>query len=218
MNCLLVAATVGEIAPFLDHYRNSNKSHFVDFDIDILITGVGLTATSYQLTRHFCIKKPDLAVQAGIGGSFDKRFLPGSVVAIKKDTIADEMVIESKKLLTKFDLKLAPPNQFPYSKGWLANPYKNMLKRTGLKAATAISINQVSTDSSMIKLYQKKFKPGVESMEGAAFHYCSLMANVPFLQIRGISNRIGERDKKNWKMKDSIYNLNQVLVKLFENL
>ena len=191
---------------------------FVDIDIDVLVTGVGLTTTTYQLTRHFCIKKPDLAIQVGIAGSFDKGMTPGSVVAIKKDTIADEMVIESRKLKTKFDLKLASPNLFPYTKGWLENPYKNMMKRTGLKPVTSISINQISTESSLIKLYEKKFKPTVESMEGAAFHYCCLMANVPFLQIRGISNYIGERDKKKWKIKDSVHNLNLVLVKLFENL
>ena len=92
------------------------------------------------------------------------------------------------------------------------------MKRTGLKPVTSISINQISTESSLIKLYEKKFKPTVESMEGAAFHYCCLMANVPFLQIRGISNYIGERNKKKWKIKDSVHNLNLVLVKLFENL
>ena len=218
MNCLLVAATAGEIAPFLEHYRNSDKSLFVDVNIDVLITGIGLTATSYHLTRHFCLKKPDLVIQAGIAGSFDKRISLGTVMTVKKDAIADEMVLESKKLKTKFDLNLASPHQFPYTKGWLENPYKKMLKRIGLKSATSISVNQISTDKQTIKLYEKKFNPVLESMEGAAFHYCCLMSNVPFLQIRGVSNYISERDKKKWKTKESISNLNLVLIKLFENL
>ncbi len=218
MNCLLVAATAGEIGSFLDHYRNSEKAAFVDFDIDVLITGAGLTATTYQLTRHFCLKKPDLVIQAGLAGCFDKKILPGTVLVVKKDVVADEMVIEAGKLKTVFDLKLAMPDQFPFSKGWLENPYKKMLKRAKLKAVAGISVNQISTSRDMIRLYEKNFKPSIESMEGAALHYCCLMAHVPFLQIRSVSNYIGERNKQKWQLKESVANLNQELIRLFENL
>ena len=68
MNCLLVAATAKEITPFLDHYRNGNNKP----DIDILITGIGLTAATYALVKQIDIKKPDLVIQAGIAGCFDK--------------------------------------------------------------------------------------------------------------------------------------------------
>jgi futalosine hydrolase len=218
MNCLLVAATATEISPFLDHYRNSDKTAFIDFNIDVLITGVGLTATTYQLTRYLNLKRPDLVIQAGLAGCFDKKIPLGTVLAVKKEAIADQSVIESKKLKTIFDLKLASAKQYPYKKGWLENPNKGTLKRSFLKNVTAISVNHVTSNKQMIQQYEEKFKPVVESMEGAAFHYCCLMENIPFLQLRSISNYVGERNKKNWKLKESITNLNLVLVRLFENL
>ena len=141
----------------------------------------------------------------------------GAVVAIKQDTIADQSVVEIKKLRTLFDLKLVPHSQYPYKNGWLINLDKNSLKQTGLKTVNGISVNQISTSKEIIKFYRDEFSPVTESMEGAALHYVCLMENVPFLQIRSISNYIGERNKKKWDMKDSIYNLNQSLVRIINN-
>ena len=62
------------------------------------------------------------------------------------------------------------------------------------------------------------FEPVTESMEGAALHYVCLMENIPFVQIRSISNYIGERNKKKWNMMDSINNLNIELIKLLKML
>jgi futalosine hydrolase len=218
MNCLLVAATAKEIALFLDHYRNSNKAAFVDIQVDVLIGGIGLTATTYSLMRQFRLKKPDLVIQAGIAGCFDKKVPLGSVLAVKQDVIADESVIEGKKFNTLFDLKLVPQNQPPYKKGWLVNPDNGIIKRNRYKAVRAISVNQVSTNKQMIGLYEKKFKPTIESMEGAALHYVCLMEKLPFLQLRSVSNYIGERNKTKWNFKDSIGNLNKELIRLFESL
>jgi futalosine hydrolase len=223
MNCLLVAATAREIAGFLEHYRNSDKPSFVDIHIDVLISGIGLTATTYSLTRQFTLKKPDLVIQAGIAGCFDKKIPLGTVVGVKQDTIADESVIAStatgrKKLQTLFDMKLVSPNQAPYTKGWLVNPDDGIMKRNKIKAVKAISVNQITTSKQMIGLYEETFRPVVESMEGAALHYVCLSEKIPFLQLRSISNYIGERNKSKWNMKDSIANLNKELIRLLESL
>lgn len=223
MNCLLVAATAKEISLFLDHYRNSNKSAFVDIQVDVLISGIGLTATTYSLMRQFRIKKPDLVIQAGIAGCFDKKVPLGSIVAVKQDTVADESVvvpiaIGRKMLKTLFDLKLVPQDQPPYKKGWLVNPNDGIFRRNRYKAVKAISVNQISTNKQMIGFYEKTFRPTIESMEGAALHYVCLMEKVPFLQLRSISNYIGERNKTKWNLKDSIGNLNKELIRLFESL
>jgi futalosine hydrolase len=217
MNCLLIAATAKEIAPFLKYYGNAQKKISADLNIDILITGIGLTATAYHLTKQFQIKRPDFVIQAGVAGCFDTQLPLGSVIAIKQDTIADESVIEMKKLKTLFDLKLLPQNQFPFTKGWLVNK-TTLLKKSKLTAEKGISVNQISTSKEMIRFYRNEFNPVAESMEGAALHYVCLMEKIPFLQIRSISNYIGERNKKNWNMKQSILNLNDELIRIIEKL
>jgi futalosine hydrolase len=213
--CLLVAATALEIAPFLEHYRNQPDFPAGDLHPDVLISGVGLAATTYSLTRYISVRRPDFIIQAGIGGSFDPAFPPGTVVAISRDTIADQGVVEKGELKTIFDLQLAPSNQAPYSRGWLVNK-NEILKKIRLKKVIGISVNAVSTTSKTLSMYGNKFKPVIESMEGAALHYVGIMENIPFLQLRSISNLAGERDKSKWHLKQSIINLNNELINLFE--
>ena len=205
-NILVVAATAKEINPFIELTRTADINN-----ADILISGIGLTASTYHLAKQLALKKYDLVIQAGVAGSFDRRIPPGAVVAIKQDAIADQSVIELQKLRTLFDLKLVPQDQYPYKKGWLINPNKEVLKKTKLKIVKGISVNQISTSRQMIEFYRDVFDPVTESMEGAALHYVCLMENVPFVQIRSISNYIGERNKKKWDMMDSITNLNNKL-------
>jgi futalosine hydrolase len=214
MNCLLIAATVKEIEPFLEQM----SGHTSSAKTDVLITGIGLTATAYHLTKQLQLKKYDLVIQAGVAGCFDRKLPLGSVVAIKQDSIADQSVIELKQLKTLFDLKLVPNNQFPYKNTWLINPDKELLKKTKLKSVKGISVNEITTSKAKINFYNSSFNAIAESMEGAALHYTCLMEHVPFLQLRSMSNYIGERNKKNWNMQSSIINLNKELIQLIENL
>lgn len=211
-NLLVVAATAKEISPFIELARAGNFTN-----TDLLISGIGLAASTYHLTKQLSVKKYDLVIQAGVGGCFDSTIGLGEVVAIKQDTIADQSVVELEKLKTLFDLKLVPQDQYPFKKGWLINPGRAIIKASKLKAVRGITVNQISTSKQMIKFYRDVFDPVTESMEGAALHFACLMENVPFLQIRSISNYIGERNKKKWNMMDSIINLNEALVRVINN-
>jgi len=215
MHILIIAATPIEITPFLEHLRNNECPQ--EHQYDVLITGIGLTATTWSLTRQLLLKKPDLVIQAGVGGCFDRSIPTGTVMVIKQEAIADQSVIELNALKTMFDLNLVPENQYPFSKGWLVNKHE-LLKKTRLKKVKGISVNEITTDQKKVKFYSSRFAPVVESMEGAALHYVCLMENVPFIQLRAVSNYIAERNKKNWNMKTSIINLNTELIRLIEKI
>lgn len=210
MNCLLATATAKEIAPFLRHYRTSDNPA----NMDILVTGIGLTTATYSLTRQIHIKRPDVIVQAGISGCFDKNIPLGSVVVIKQDAFADVGVMESNKLKTVFDMGLVKYNQFPFRRGVLVNPHKFLLRQSGLKGVNAVSVNHITTGKKMAELYQFKFQPVIESMEGAALHYVCLRERIPFIQVRSISNYIGERNKSKWNLRDAVFNLNNEIIRL----
>lgn len=55
-------------------------------------------------------------------------------------------------------------------------------------------------------------------MEGASLHYVCREANIPFIQMRAISNYIGERNKAKWKMKEALEALNDTLLKYLDKL
>lgn len=215
-NILLIAATAREITPFIELMRSDAKQ-FKNRNVDLLISGIGLTASTYHLLRQLKLKKYDIVIQAGVAGCFDLSVPLGTVVAIKQEAIADQSVIELQRLKTIFDLKLVPQDQQPYKKGWLKNPNTGLLKFSGLKIIKGISVNQISTSKKIIDFYKERFDPVTESMEGAALHYVCLMEKIPFIQIRSISNYIGERNKKNWDLNKSVKNLNKALTKLINN-
>jgi len=215
-NCLLVSATAIEISPLLEKMRTDSR--FPDScNLDILISGIGLTASTYSITRQLAIRRPDWVIQAGVGGCFDRRVPLGAVVSVKKEAIADQSVIELKQLKSLFDLKLVPHDQPPFIKGWLVNN-NTLLKKTRLKQVSGISVNEISTSPKKIAFYREYFNPVVESMEGAALHYVCLMEKIPFIQLRSVSNYIGERNRKKWNMKEAVINLNLELFKLFDKL
>ena len=88
------------------------------------------------------------------------------------------------------------------------------LRHSGLPAVKAITVNKLSDSELQKQQYIIAFDADIESMEGAALHYVCLQENIPFLQIRSVSNYIGERDKTKWKLKEAIENLNSELISL----
>jgi futalosine hydrolase len=98
------------------------------------------------------------------------------------------------------------------------NPDKNLLKKTGLKVVSAVSVNQITTSLKMIRSITSNLAATTESMEGAALHYACLQEKCGFLQLRAISNYVGQRNKAKWNIKESIINLNNELIRLLKML
>ncbi len=207
MKILVVAATQQEIAPFIKENNN----------IETLICGVGIPSTVYHLTKKLLQEQYDVIIQAGIGGSFSKKIKNGEVVAVEQDIFADIGAEENKKFKTVFELGFGNENEFPFTNGYLINT-SEILHLSNLKKVNAVTINKINDRKKRSTLLKKMFNAEIESMEGAAFHFVCLQQSVQFLQLRSISNKVGERDKTKWSIKDAVENLNIELLKLISNL
>ena len=201
MKLLVVAATEFEIAPYI--LKNTAA--------DILITGVGSPACIYALTKRLQQFKYDFVIQAGIAGTFKNSFPLGETFFIKSDVFADLGIYENESFFTLFEKSFADPNNVPYKNGWLENSIKNTFN---VSIAKSITVNTVTDNLLQTNMFTQKYDPDLESMEGAAFHYVCIQENVPFLQLRSVSNFVGERIKTNWKIKESVENLNYHLSRI----
>lgn len=216
MYILLTAATSFEIDPTLALLEKS-EFNFNHHEIEVLITGIGQAAATYLLTYNLQNKRPDLVIQAGIAGSFTNELLLGQTVFIKQDAFGD-LGMEEKEIFTSvFDAGFANKNNPPFTDGWLINEHP-LLDNTTLQIVKAVTVNKVSDSLMQKQQLVNCFAPQIEIMEGAALHYVCLQENVPFIQIRSISNEVGERDKSKWKMKEAIENLNNELQKLINEI
>jgi futalosine hydrolase len=138
-------------------------------------------------------------------------------VIVKEDAFADLGIEENGNFKTLFETGFIKKNDFPFKDEWLVNPLP-LLTENNLFVAKGITVNKIGDDPVQNKIIKRKFLPDVESMEGAAFHYVCLQQKINFLQLRGISNDVGQRDKSKWKLKESVENLNKELFKIMKNL
>ena len=211
MKVLVVASTEFEVKLFLKQSQHLQTTK----NIDLLISGIGIAATVYHLTKELSQNNYDLVIQAGIAGSFTKRIKRGAVVFVKQDAFTSPGIIEQNDYRTIADVGLSDPNDFPFTDGVLSNNSRfDELKQ--LKSVNAVTVDIITDDKKKNKLFRKKYNADIESMEGAALHYVCLQQKTQFLQLRSISNYVGERDKKKWKIKKAIRNLNNELSVLVE--
>ena len=216
MEILLVAATKFEIQPTLDWLQN-NKNNLSNHHINTLITGVGIADCTYYLTTHLIHKKVDMVLQAGIAGTFNYNINLSETVLVKQDAFGDVGMEEKGNFKTIFDAGFADKNAPPFTEGWLINKTK-FNEHSTLKQVKGITVNKVSDSSFQRQQLQQYFAPDIETMEGAAFHFVCMHQQIPFLQIRTISNVVGERDKSKWTIEEAIINLNIELQKIITEL
>ena len=216
MHILICAATEREILPTVEFLKKQpkGKNHL----IRIVHTGVGSVSTTYHLLKAINEKKPEYVIQAGICGTFNTNLEPGKVVLIFEEIMGDLGSEEQGKWQDVFDLKLVDAGAFPFNEKKLINPNCEDWKKYGLPLVRSLTVNEITTSQQRIHLLQEKYTPVIESMEGAAMHYVCLQEKIPFMQMRAVSNFIGDRDKSNWKMENAITNLNSELTRIIQLL
>lgn len=218
MRVIITAATVGEWMPAFLAIDKLYTGESDRLRVQFHQSGIGMLGSSYALSKMIFEDRPDLVIQAGIAGCFDQSAPLGKVVAVKEEMLGDVGVMEDGKWKDIFDLKLEKSSYPPFERRKLPNPWLGKFNLLKLPEVAAITINEITTDKDRIQQLIKKYDPFIESMEGAALHYVCRQTNIPFLQIRAVSNYIGERNKANWKIKEAIDNLNEALVKYVDRL
>ena len=217
MDILLVAATTQEIPFFLeyisDNYTRVDKNSYENekHRISILISGVGMTATSYALAKALTEKNYNFVLQVGIAGSYNPSIELGTVCFVTSEIFGDLGAEDRHLFLDVFELNLQEENQFPFNAAKLINP-QNLF--ADLLPVTALTVNTVAGSLFTIEKRKKKYGADIESMEGAALHYTCLKEKINFAQVRSISNYVEVRNRKTWKMKASIEQLNQWLINI----
>jgi futalosine hydrolase len=215
---LIVAATEPEIAPLVARMDAvPGDCRFVDsythgvHDVDVLITGVGMVATAACCARALAQAPYDLALNLGVCGSFDPFFDPGTVVHIVSDRLSELGAEDGERFMTLPELELPGVSEF-VNLDPPSNPEIDQLP-----TVTGITVNTVHGGNNSIAAIAQRFSPQVESMEGAAFMTTCLMQNVPFAQIRAVSNIVERRNRGAWKMPEAIVNLNATALRILEH-
>jgi futalosine hydrolase len=194
MKILILVATENEI--FRENFS----------DCSILIGGVGMINTTYELTNYLSKNSADFVINLGIAGSFKKDLVVGTVCEVIHDTLSELGVENKEEFLTLNQVGFNTQNAF------MAN------SRTSLINVSSITVNTVHGNKKSISNISQRLNAGIETMEGAACMMVCEKFNIPCLQIRSISNFIEERNKENWDIPLAVKNLNSVAREIISNL
>ncbi|RYD53050.1 MAG: futalosine hydrolase [Sphingobacteriales bacterium] len=202
MKLLLVAATTAEIAPTLEVLSGTAAP------VSVCITGVGVCAATFALTRALLSDTYDAVILAGIAGSFDRSLVLGTVVQVTGDRFGDLGVEDNGQFIDLVQLgfatadKLVPETIVPD----MALP--DLPKRNAITVHTATG----TTATAAHRLHT--YGPVLETMEGAAIHYVCRQLQMPLLHLRAVSNYAEARNRPAWNIGGALKNLNEVLKEL----
>jgi futalosine hydrolase len=172
------------------------------------------------LTSLLSKEKYDLIINPGIAGSYNDNIKIGDVVYVATEQFGDVGVDDNGGFRTLFEMGYTDLGNAPFTNGKLCNPVSNLKYKSlvNLPKVNGLTVNLVSGNEGDIEKKISKFSADIESMEGAGIFYVCLLQNVPFIEIRAISNKVEPRNVKNWNVPLAIMKLSEITANLMEEL
>jgi len=196
---------------------------------DVVVTGIGAVNTAHALTRYLATKpKPSLVIHTGIAGAYVPAGIAvGSVVLADIEIYGDLGVLtpEGWRPMEEIGIPLVEAtasqparfNYFPLDGALVMRAVSAagaLVARTG----TFVTVSQVTGVRALGDALHARFGALCESMEGAAAAHVCALHDVPFLEVRGISNLVEDRDRAKWRVKEAADAAQAVVLRLIENL
>lgn len=224
MNILLVSATESEIKPvmnildkIIEKHSFLRKGRFSGHEISVLVTGIGMTNTAMLLSPVLAQNKYDIAIQAGIAGSYSKQYNLGSVVEIIQENYADLGAEGNEDML--LDLQALG---FPSFTDTHKNPYFNAFQNPDcsefdIPKTISNTVNLCSGTNATIQKRLKHFPADMENMEGAAFFQTCMLYQQRFYAFRAVSNHVEPRNISQWNIPLAVKKLSDFIEYLLCN-
>lgn len=224
MNILLVSATELEIIPIIEILHKAvavspflRTGRYLSHQVSVLITGIGMTNTAMQLSPVLAQKQYDIAIQAGIAGSYAHEYHLGSIVEIIQESYADLGAEDKDNTILGLE-KLGFPSFTDLNKKLYFNTFQNTKpSKYSIPKVISNTVNLCSGTEATIQKRLQLFPAQIENMEGAAFFQTCILYNQPFYAFRAISNYVEPRDTTQWNIPLAVKKLSEFLQELLHN-
>lgn len=196
----ILTATALEQQPLRTHLGD----HYAGHELSWHIGGMGAGATSAATLKIIRDQRPDLIIQAGIAGALPRKHLAVcDTVLVGSDYQADlgAWRPETGCFEPFSTLPEAAVFECPYAEP-LREHFRIIAARSANSACSPLPLRGLEA---------------LESMEGAAFFGVCHAEGIPYLQLRSISNRVGDpRDQ--WRIPEALDSLKEGLAALLDTL
>ncbi|MBV8282413.1 MAG: hypothetical protein JO347_10180, partial [Candidatus Eremiobacteraeota bacterium] len=170
--------------------------------LETLIIGVGPVEAACAVVAALARRRYSLVVNAGIGGAFAGTAEIGDGVVVADDTM--ELALESgAPLALPLGIELVEKAESDAA-------LVERLCAKGFRALHGVTVTRVTASDATARRLSGRGAQ-VESMEGFAVLRAAQRAGVPAIQLRGISNRCGERKFSGWDFAAGVAGLRRIL-------
>lgn len=182
--------------------------------VRLAVTGPGLANTVHGLTVAIVSELPGLILQIGCGGGFSEAGLDTGDVAVASKEIDIHLGLEPDgpekstgslpfPVISKRGREIF--NRYPVDaveRRRAAKQIKAAFAGSGASVLTGpfITVATVTATSVRSRRLHRQYGALVENMEGAGAAHVAALYDIPFLEIRAVSNRVGDRDKSRWDL------------------
>ena len=215
------------------------KGKLLNTGILLMNTGIGKVNAAHSATgiiEEFPVRG---IINLGVGGAYPGSGLKiGDIAVALREIYGDEGVISSKgwKNLKSIDIPLVQTgrkkyfNEFPLDKKFAQKALGSIppnppqlsceSKKWGcrVKSGNFITVSSTTGTHKRAVELKNRFNAICENMEGAAIAQVCVIYKIPMLEIRGISNIAGIRDKRQWNLKLASENCQKLLLKIIDSI
>jgi len=186
-------------------------------DVIHITSGLGKTNAAHAATILLEKFSPDILIVLGVGGAYPSSGLAvGDIAVAEKEVYGDEGVMMKGNFHgTEFmGIPLLKKGRKKYFNEF---PLKRMLVERAVEAAqrirhhsegisrvgigTFVTVSTCTGAREKALELERTFSALCENMEGAAVVHVCATYDLPVIELRGISNIVGDRDKNKWNVR-----------------
>jgi futalosine hydrolase len=185
--------------------------------VDLVETGLGSVNTAHAVTRYLEAKRPAFVLQVGVAGAYAGSGLQvGDLALASAEVYGDLGVVTPGGWRPSDEIGIpvahvhdeAMFNRFPVDEG-LGCRSLELLRAASLSAVADVRVErgpfvtvQACSGTAVLGAQRESRVAGAlcESMEGAAAAHICALYDVPFVEIRAISNPVEDRDLSHWDL------------------
>ncbi len=218
---LVVAACRFELDPLLEQVagkkmwcvggREGWQGYLEGNKVCLLVSGAGNINAAQAMTAALEKGvKPKMVIQMGCGGGFAAAGVQVGDVCLASCEYDVHLGLEAAKnaAVQPLPFKVLPqsiePNRFEVDPDGLAVALKLKpnfkLENMGFHHGPFISVSTITTTNETAANYYRHYRAVIENMEGAATAQVCHLYHIPFMEIRGVSNLVGNRGRETWEL------------------
>jgi futalosine hydrolase len=181
-----------------------------------VVSGIGAVNAALATQAGILEHQPSMILSVGIGGAYPSSGLqPGDAAVSSQIIYAGLGAMDGTQFLNLEQLGfplLERNGQKTFNVLLVSARTHAFAKAAGIAYGPFLTLETVTGSSDAASRLEKQV-PGalVEGMEGAGVAHVACKHNIPCIEVRGISNMVGPRDRSTWKIPEALRALSEAL-------